>query len=422
MQRIELEQLGVILDRADALMQSDYAAALRMLNDISVAMPQPPTASDPFGSDYANWVMASYRRVAGVDACEPLAPEVDDDGQTDLRLAQCFPFGTGDPGFTGRYMSGVGMILAELDLPPGSRVVEYGAGWGHVAATLARAGYQVTCVDSEATFLHLAQREAESLGCVVATHQGALGDRPYAPGEPGAAAVVFFETFHHAFDHLDVLHRVRREVLQPGGVLVLAAEPVHSTFPNPWGLRPDGNALWAVRRKGWMELGFQEDYLLRALLREGFLVSRTHVEALGPFGLLYRGRLHDGRVRPGETLMPSVEAASWAPALPQGEPRLWAQVDSRMTLDHAPGWAAVTVTLTNHLPVPLTAAIDAGGAGPVTRRTFAAGEQCALAIPLPRIGRELRVWSETAVPAQLGVNNDRRALGIAVEELRYHAG
>ncbi len=203
---------------------------------------------------------------------------------------------------------------------------------------------------------------------------------------------------------------------------MLASEPVHPAFPLPWGIRPDGHALWAVRRHKWMELGFQEDYLLRALLREGFLVSRTNVEALGSFGLLYRGRLHDGRVRLSETLLPSMEAASWAPAPPQKEPWLWAQVDSRMTLDHDPGWAAVTVMVTNHLPVPLNAAIDAGGPGPVMRRCFVPGERSELSIPLPQTGRELRVWSETAVLAQLGVNDDRRTLGIGVEEVRYCAG
>jgi hypothetical protein len=170
-----------------------------------------------------------------------------------------------------------------------------------------------------------------------------------------------------------------------------------------------------------MELGFQEDYLLRALLREGFVVSRTHVELLGSFGLLYRARLHDGRVRLTETLLPATETASWAPVPRTGEPWRWAQVDSRATLDCDPRWTAVTITISNRLPVPLCAAIDAGGAGPAIRRSLQPGEQYEVNIPLPRAGRELRVWSETAVPSQLGVNDDGRPLGIAVHEVRYHA-
>lgn len=418
---VALEGLDAALDRADALIHTDYAAAMGVLAGIAVALPPPP-AVDPSGPEYAAWVMDTYRRVAAIGRYEPAEHEADRNVRADLPLAQFFPFSTKDTSFIGRYMVGVGMILAELGLPPGSRVVEYGVGWGHVAAALARAGHQVTCVDIEGKFLALAERQAESLGCAVAVHRGAFGDRPFPQGAPGADAVVFFEAFHHAFDHQEVLRRLRRDVLRPGGTLVLAAEPVHPDFPVPWGLRPDGHALWAVRRHKWMELGFREDYLLRSLVREGFVVSRTRIEALGSFGLLYRGTLHEGRVRFGEGLLPSGEAASWAPMPAGGEPRRWAQVDSRATLDHDPGWTAVTVAAMNHLPVPLAAALDAGGPGPAVRRTFAPGERAEIRIALPPSGRELRVWSETAVPARLGVNDDGRVLGVAVEELHYHGG
>lgn len=420
-QQITLEELDAVLDRADALIHSNYAAAMQALNDVSVDISPPPSASDPFCPEYANWVMSTYQRVAGVEAYEPAIHEADRNVTEHLPLQQYFPFNTRDLNFIGSYLAGVGMVLAELDLPRGSRVVEYGVGWGHVAAFLARAGHHVTCLDIEPKFLALARRQAQSLGCDVTTYRGTFGDSPFMSGEPRADAVVFFEAFHHAFDHLAVLNRLRRDVLRPGGVLLLAAEPVSPGFPFPWGIRSGGHALWAIRRFKWMELGFQEDYLLRALLREGFLVSRTQVEALGLFGLLYRARLHEGCVRLSKTLLPTTEAASWAPVPPEGEPWLWAQVDSRATLDHDPRWIGVTVTIANYLPVPLRATIDVGGAGPAVQRRFVPGEQSELFISLPPAGRELRVWSETAVPAQSGINDDRRPLGVAVQEIRYHA-
>jgi hypothetical protein len=140
------------------------------------------------------------------------------------------------------------------------------------------------------------------------------------------------------------------------------------------------------------------------------------------FGLLYRARLHEKSVRLGETLLPDTEAASWALVSSSQEAWRWAQVDSRATLDCNPAWVAITVKVSNRLPVPLNAAIDAGGAGPAIRRSFTPGEQARLSIALPATGRELRVWSETAVPAQLGVSSDRRVLGIAVDEICYHEG
>lgn len=314
------------------------------------------------------------------------------------------------------------MVLAELALPPPSRVVEHGVGWGHVAMALARAGHQVTCVDAEAKFLRLARRQAESPGCTLTMHCGAFGEPPFAPNEPRADAVILFEAFHHAFDHLNVLRRLRHDVLRSGGVLVLAAEPAHPEFPVPWGLRPDGHTVWAVPRRKWMELGFPEDYLSRALLREGFLISRTRIDALGSFGLLYRARLHEGSVRLSETLLPTDEAKSSAPVPRGGEPWRWAQVDSRATLDHDFDRRAITVVVANYLPVPLSAAINAGGTGPVVRRRLMPGEESKVYIALPRSGRELCVRSETATPAQLGVSDDQPSLGLAVKEIRYHAG
>jgi SAM-dependent methyltransferase len=421
-EQITLDQLDDVLDRADALIHVDYNAAMQVLNGVAVNIPLPPSMSDPFSQDYADWVMATYLRLARLEAYEPSIHEADRNVTEDIPFQRYFPFNTRDVSFIGRYLTGVGMVLTELALQPGSCVVEYGVGWGHVSTALARAGHRVICVDIEPKFLQLVSRQAESMGCTVATHRGAFGDSPFAPDGTRADAVIFFEAFHHAFDHLDVLRRLRHCVLRSGGVLVLAAEPVHPEFPVPWGIRPDGHALWAVRRHKWMELGFQEDYLLRALLREGFLVSRTRVDALGSFGVLYRAQLHDGRVCLSETLLPGTEAASWAPVPPTSESCLWAQVDSRVTLDGNPKWISITVMISNHLPVPLNATMDAGGAGPAIRHRFKPGEQFELRISLPQTGREIRVWSETASPAELGINSDRRSLGVAVQEIRYHAG
>jgi SAM-dependent methyltransferase len=414
-----MDELDAVLDQADSLIRTDYSAAMEMLGNVTVDLPL-PFEMDPFSPDYADWVMRTYHRIAAVDAYEPKEHEADRNVETDLSLSHYFPYVTQDLGLIGRYIAGVGMILAELGLPPVSRIVEYGVGWGHVAAALARAGHDVTVVDIEPKFLRLAERQAEALGCHITTHHGAFGDRSFPVGARPADGVIFFEAFHHAFAHRAVLRQLRKDVLRPGGVLVLAAEPVNASFPVPWGVRPDGHALWAVRRHKWMELGFQEDYLLRAMIREGFVVSRTLIEALGSFGLLYRGQLHEGAVQTRGILLPAPEMASWAPQPPQGEPYLWAQLDSRATLDQDPSWSRITVRLGNPLPVPLGVAIDAGGAGPAARRIIAPGELVDQSLPLPRSGRELRVWSETAVPASLGINDDMRPLGVAVHGWSYH--
>jgi hypothetical protein len=59
-------------------------------------------------------------------------------------------------------------------------------------------------------------------------------------------------------------------VLTPEGRVFFAGEPITADFPMPWGLRLDGNSLWAIRKNGWLELGFREDYFRQALEQTGW--------------------------------------------------------------------------------------------------------------------------------------------------------
>ena len=45
-------------------------------------------------------------------------------------------------------------------------------------------------------------------------------------------------------------------------------------MPYPWGPRLDGESLRAIRRFGWMEVGFDEAYLFELLERVGFAWER----------------------------------------------------------------------------------------------------------------------------------------------------
>ncbi len=86
--------------------------------------------------------------------------------------------------------------------------------------------------------------------------------------------MLFYEAFHHCDDHMRLLSLLH-DVLEPGGRVFFAAEPITDAFPLPWGVRLDGESLWATRRSGWLELGFKESYFLSALRRSEFTVSNT---------------------------------------------------------------------------------------------------------------------------------------------------
>ena len=98
-------------------------------------------------------------------------------------------------------------------------------------------------------------------------------------------AVLFFESFHHCSDHLRLIQALSAAVKEDGRVF-FAAEPVTADFPLPWGLRLDGESLWAIRNFGWLELGFNERYFLQVLTKFGWRVEK-HVGAGTTWGTVY---------------------------------------------------------------------------------------------------------------------------------------
>jgi SAM-dependent methyltransferase len=408
-----IRELDAVIARANVLAKDDYVEAMRILGAFQMPV-ECPTGLDPLDEDYRQWVKAVYAQVSRMKHYDPHECELDRNVDPALPLADFFPYSTRNADFIGSYLMGVGFVLRNLSLPAGSRVIEYGVGWGHVSAALARAGFDVTCVDIEPKFLELTARQARAGGAAVSTYAGEFGIDPYA-GTTQADGVVFFEAFHHSFDHRDVLDRLRR-ILRPGGRLILCGEPINPAFPVPWGIRTDGHALWAIRSFGWMELGFNEDYFLRLLLLSGFSVEKLIEPDLESFGLLYRCTLHGGDFHLGESLLPSDEDTTW---VSRGETSCrFSQTASRLTLDAAPEWRSIAVHAVNHLPVQIMATFYCGLSR--CQHHFASGERRTIRLSLLSTHRELHIASETLVPSEVGGGSDLRSIGIAIERITYH--
>ncbi len=227
---------------------------------------EPPAAlpADPFGPEYREFQLGLYRDVAG-------RPYSTDNEETPFDVERAvlrpFPFMTNSCPTAGEHFMAIGFLLRAMALPPNSRVLEFGPGWGNTTVMLAKLGHRVTAVDIEPRFCELIRRRAEREGVEV---EVVNADFLWAE-EAGARfdAVLFFECFHHCADHLRLL-RALHGALAPGGRVFFGAEPISSGFPMPWGLRLDGCSLWAIRKHGWMELGFRDDYFQDALARTGW--------------------------------------------------------------------------------------------------------------------------------------------------------
>lgn len=162
----------------------------------------------------------------------------------------------------------------------GGKLIEFGAGWGNLAIPLARSGQHMTVVDIDDGFLLRIQKIAAQDGLKINCLKGDFLQVAKSITEK-YDAVLFQSSFHHCLDFASILDVIRDRILATNGSIFFFSEPIYKDFAFPWGLRYDGESLWAIMCNKWLELGFDEDFFLDLMLRKGFLVSK--VEAIPGF-------------------------------------------------------------------------------------------------------------------------------------------
>jgi SAM-dependent methyltransferase len=231
--------------------------------------------SDPFSPAYRQAQRALYEAIAG----RPYSPEHEATKfDVDVFVLRPFPFYTGSSAVAGEYFMAIGSVLHAMALPPGRRVLEFGAGWAWTSLLLAQLGHKVTVVDIEPCFCELISRRAAREGVEIEVINGDFFCVETMQRE--FDAVLFYSCFHHCDDHMRLL-RALKGVVAADGRVFFGAEPIEAGFPYPWGVRLDGRALWDVRKNGWLELGFRDDYFVAALMRAGWFPRRVQTEGAG---------------------------------------------------------------------------------------------------------------------------------------------
>ena len=237
----------------------------------------PPVSGDPWSLEYQNHWRTVYERLAGKQYS--VANELFD-FDVEYHSTHPYPFCTENFDVVSQQLMGMGHIIKALALPAKSSILEMGAGWGNISLFLAQMGYQVTIVDINQRYGDLIKFRAKALGVNVNFERMAFEN--IIELNRKFDCVLFFESFHHSYDHLALLDAVQLQ-LNAGGVLALAGEPMNENLPYDWGLNPTGEALWQIRTHGWFELVFRESYLINTLKNKGWQVRKY--ELLGnPIG------------------------------------------------------------------------------------------------------------------------------------------
>lgn len=400
------------------LAELDAAAAvsddrLRAMFDSFEWRRQPAPEKDPYSAGYKEWQMRLYSTLAGVTHYDT----VDERSHIDVNeaVSRPFPYRTGSASTVGDHLMGIGFLIKTAGIGPGARVLEFGPGWGNTTLAFAQLGCHVTAVDIEPNFVDLIGRRVRAAGLEVEAIEGDFN--LFYDSDRQFDAVVFFESFHHCSDHLLLLHSLRNRV-PAGGVVVFAAEPILESFPVPWGVRLDGMSVWGIRKFRWLELGFQESYFIRTMMRLGWVVTK-HSTTATSIGTIFIARPFQGTYQMGDFLLPPDEDASWA--LNETDPSAkvrYAGRKSRITLDDDPMWESVEVDIFNGAPFAIDLELDSG-LEKMSRR-LRAKEGLSMTLALPNAPRTLSLRSDTWCPARAGVNKDQRRLGACIRKIVMH--
>ena len=420
---LEFGEIDAFVEEVDLLADISHSDRSRFLQSRWLPYTVPPELNsggrDPYGGAYLAWVLAQWRFISGR---QNYAVELEhDDNVTVTReqLQRLYPFVSGDMGFISRYMMGVWHLLSLLEGLPNRKIVEYGVGWGNTTLAMIQAGFSVLAVDIDPKWLGLLKLRADGLGLsdYLRTFHGQFGDLPAAMDVAGG--FVFYECFHHALNHDETLKRVTAS-LADGGFVLFGGEPILRDFPIDWGLRLDGHSIWAIRRYGWMELAYSEDYFIRLTRRHHLALSRHEAPELGAFGLAYKAVLDKMGVALGHSLLSSCEHGFF-------EPELDAKIHTRFTTGDAVlelpcGALHTSIELKNWLSVPLSVRLEMEGSFS-WHGILAPGITHLVIAPNCISGyfRRMRIISDAHIPSELGMNRDTRRLGVAIGRVRNYS-
>jgi SAM-dependent methyltransferase len=149
-------------------------------------------------------------------------------------------------------------IWQMLGLKPGSRVLDFGCGFGRIANKLAQRGASVTGVEAVPLLLDQARMDAKAAGLAVDYRLGQM--REFVCAEKFDSVLMWFYTFgyHDDAGNMEVL-AAAASALKPGGVLLFDQynTPLlaNTAIANPYSLIDLGNSLLIQRSIADLERG-----------------------------------------------------------------------------------------------------------------------------------------------------------------------
>jgi 2-polyprenyl-3-methyl-5-hydroxy-6-metoxy-1,4-benzoquinol methylase len=389
----------------------DFPAIRHLWSTTSIPY-DPPANVDPFSQDYRNWVVSIYESMAsiGYETNNELTSNKVDERQFKIG----YPYVSGDPVTVGNNYSSMGHSLHLLKERPPARLAELGFGWGNLTHCLAKIGYSVTGVDIDSGFIERSRRIAEfervDLSLVQSDFLTFSEDKTLEKFD----AVIFNQSFHHCDNPFGLLRNLRENLLKETGAIYFFSEPITLDFNLPWGLRYDGEALWAISSNKWFELGYRFDFFHEMLFRAGFWLE-VPAAGIAHVGAACRAVSSSASKNFGDIQLSQQMENGWYLADKLGgESFRFSRGESQLpSLSNAIVGATYELEFRNYAPHPLWVEISSEVR---IRITLAAGGAETIQVRA-RTG-EVKICSQVFVPSEVIGNGDNRKLGVALATIR----
>ena len=268
-QKVAVSEIAALVAEATRIRQTGEIQFVEFLNKHTLEVSPPHCAPD--SSAYRSFWEDTHFSILG----ETYDARRHENFDFDLaQMIECpYPYITKEPTIIAQQVRDWANVLAAVDLPPGSRILEMGAGWGNTSLLLAQSGFEVSVLDINPLYLDLITERSRRLGLKIDTIEGEFQD--ITKLDQQYDAVLFYESFHHCLEHGELLRSLKTR-LNTRGRVYFAGEPIIENAPYPWGLNPSGEALFQMHTHGWMELIFDRRYFEALIESFGFALNWKH--------------------------------------------------------------------------------------------------------------------------------------------------
>jgi SAM-dependent methyltransferase len=151
------------------------------------------------------------------------------------------------------------------NLPSSSKILDLGCGAGFTSEIMAYCGGSVDSIDINPENVNLINARAKRLGLNIVARVGAFDDLHL---DKKYDYIFFYECLHHAAKPWNLIDRLSKHI-EEDGKIAFAGEPINSSWWPYWGLRLDLESLYMMRKYGWLESGWSEDFISKCFERAG---------------------------------------------------------------------------------------------------------------------------------------------------------